>query len=62
MNTVGPVPMLLATRPGYRRKCAYARHCTCYYLAGQYGRRAKTCRRRTARRAEARPWRREPAE
>ncbi|MGQ4352907.1 hypothetical protein [Streptomyces drozdowiczii] len=51
--------MLLATRPGYRRTCAYARRCTCYYLPGQYGRRAKTIRRRAARRAEAPLWRRD---
>ncbi|MGW1104280.1 hypothetical protein [Streptomyces sp. NPDC002540] len=36
--------MLLAARPGYRRKRAYARRCTCYYLPRQYGRRAKTIR------------------
>ncbi len=54
--------MLLATRPGYRRKCAYARCCTCYYLPGQYGRRAKTVRRRAARRAEVRQWQRDLAE
>ncbi|MGC4998495.1 hypothetical protein [Streptomyces sp. DT195] len=53
--------MLLATRPGYRRKCAYTRRCTCYYLAGQFGRQAKTFRRRAARRAEARQWRRDLA-
>ncbi|QIY53424.1 hypothetical protein HEP86_01465 [Streptomyces sp. RPA4-5] len=46
--------MLLATRPGYRRKCAYARRCTCFYLPGQYGRRAKRLRRRAARHAERR--------
>ncbi|MFE9826428.1 hypothetical protein ACFYSH_30590 [Streptomyces sp. NPDC005791] len=50
--------MLLATRPGYRRKYAYARRCTCYYLPGQYGRRAKTIRRR----AEARLRRRDLTE
>ncbi|MFF6884615.1 hypothetical protein ACFY9F_15695 [Streptomyces sp. NPDC012421] len=54
--------MLLATRPGYRRKCAFARHCTCYHLPGQYGRRAKLLRRRAARRAEQRQWRRRPLE
>ncbi|MHC5907819.1 hypothetical protein ACVNF4_28600 [Streptomyces sp. S6] len=53
--------MLLATRPGYRRKCAYAPRCTCYYLRGQYGRRTKTVRRRAARRAEQRQWRRDQA-
>ncbi|MFD7121063.1 hypothetical protein ACFWAA_29080 [Streptomyces sp. NPDC059922] len=47
--------MLLATLPGYRRKCAYARRRTCYYLPGQYGRRTKTVRRR----AEQRQWRRD---
>ncbi|MER5972263.1 hypothetical protein ABT112_21405 [Streptomyces sp. NPDC002055] len=51
--------MLLATRPGYRRKCAYARRCTCFYLPGQYGRRAKTLRRRAARHAERRQWQRD---
>ncbi|MFF5721391.1 hypothetical protein [Streptomyces buecherae] len=50
------MPMLLATRPGYRRECAYARRCTCFYLSGQYGRRAKTLRRRIARRIEQRQW------
>lgn len=53
--------MLLATRPGYRRTCACARRCTCYYLPGQYGRRAKTLRRRAARHAERRRWRRDLA-
>lgn len=49
--------MLLATRPGYRRECAHARRgCTCYYLPGKYGRRAKPLRRRAARRAEERRW------
>ncbi|WP_406281376.1 hypothetical protein [Streptomyces sp. NBC_00209] len=49
--------MLLATRPGHRRKCAHARRgCTCYYLPGKYGRRAKTLRRRAARRAEEHRW------
>ncbi|WP_411073645.1 hypothetical protein [Streptomyces sp. cmx-4-7] len=50
--------MLLATRPAYRRKCAFARRCTCYYLPSQYGRRAKPLRRRAARRAERRQWQR----
>ncbi|MFE6101300.1 hypothetical protein ACFVQ4_15165 [Streptomyces laurentii] len=51
--------MLLATRPGYRRKCAFARRrCTCYYLPGQYGRHAKRLRRRAARRAEQHQWQR----
>lgn len=50
--------MLLATRPGYRSTCAYAPRCTCYYLPGQYGRRAKTLRRRAARHAERSRWRR----
>ncbi|MGV9318208.1 hypothetical protein [Streptomyces sp. NPDC003660] len=54
--------MLLATRPGYRRRCAYARRCTRYYLAGQYGRRNSTFRRRAAPRAQARQWHRDPAE
>ncbi|WP_329612542.1 hypothetical protein OG244_03920 [Streptomyces brevispora] len=52
--------MFLATRPGYRRKCAYARRC--FYLPGQYGRRTKTVRRRTARRTEQRQWQRDLAE
>ncbi|MGX1762250.1 hypothetical protein ACWIG5_36025 [Streptomyces lydicus] len=51
--------MLLATRPGYRRKCAYARRCTCFDLPGQYGRRAKALRRRAARHAERRQWQRD---
>lgn len=51
--------MLLATRPGYRRKCVYARRCTCFYLPGQYGRRSKSHRRRTARRTEQRLWQRD---
>ncbi|MGW9432625.1 hypothetical protein ACWHA1_32415 [Streptomyces decoyicus] len=50
--------MFLATRPGYRRKCAYARSCTCFYLPGQYGRRAKLLSRRAARHAERRQWQR----
>ncbi|MBT2491994.1 hypothetical protein J7E96_26400 [Streptomyces sp. ISL-96] len=50
--------MPLTTRPGYRRKCAFARRCTCYYLPGQYGRHAKPLRRRAARRAERRQWQR----
>ncbi|MFI1979287.1 hypothetical protein [Streptomyces wedmorensis] len=50
--------MLLATRPGYRRKCAFARRCTCYYLPGQCSRRAKPLRRRAARRAEQHRWQR----
>lgn len=54
--------MLLANRPGYCRTCAYARRCTCYYLPGQYGRRAKTIRLRAARRAKVRQWRRDLAE
>ncbi|MCX5100378.1 hypothetical protein [Streptomyces sp. NBC_00439] len=55
--------MLLATRPGHRRTCAYARRgCTCYYLPGQYGRRTKTIRRRAARHAERRQWQRDFAD
>ncbi|MBB4981513.1 hypothetical protein [Streptomyces nymphaeiformis] len=51
--------MLLATRPGYRRKCAFARRCTCYYLPGQYSRRAKPLRRRATRRVEQHHWQRD---
>ncbi|GLW14522.1 hypothetical protein Stsp01_12650 [Streptomyces sp. NBRC 13847] len=51
--------MLLAARPGYRRKCAYARRCTCFYLPGQYGRRAQYLLRRAARHAERRQWKRD---
>ncbi|MFG3350984.1 hypothetical protein [Streptomyces sp. NPDC048001] len=54
--------MLLATRPGYRRKCAFARRCTRYYLPGQYGRHAKPLRRRAALRAERRQWWRDLSE
>ncbi|WP_406080481.1 hypothetical protein OG468_08620 [Streptomyces zaomyceticus] len=54
--------MLLATRPGYRRKCAFARRCTCYYQPGQYGRHAKPLRRRAARRAERHQWQRDLSE
>ncbi|MFJ7946847.1 hypothetical protein ACIQ6K_24810 [Streptomyces sp. NPDC096354] len=55
--------MLLATRPGYRRTCAYARRgCTCYYLPGQYGRRSRTVRRRAGRYAERRQWQRDFAD
>lgn len=54
--------MLLAAWPGYRRECGYARRCTCYYLPGQYGRRTKPLRRRAARRAEGRQWRRDLTE
>ena len=51
--------MLLATRPGYRQRCRYARRgCTCFYF--DYGRTAnwRDARRRAARKAEKARWRR----